>query len=151
MLQWDLRPDHVQLGSNLVVPATVNTQPRESVTQPGFGSACWTHSKANLLTPGCDKGEYSVYCRAPCKENGQLMLKRPKLPHGFEGRFGFFFVTTLHLLTQTPSLSLPHLHPALAITSLFSKTRSKLRFSLTSLPFANTLLGSVFFPSVSLS
>ena len=27
-----------------------------------------------------------VYCRAPRKENGQLMLKRPGLPDGFQAR-----------------------------------------------------------------
>ena len=32
------------------------------------------HSKVNLLTPGCGEGKYSVYCRTPSKENGQLML-----------------------------------------------------------------------------
>ena len=50
----------------------------------------WVHSpvcsKANLLTPGYGEGKYSAYCRAPSKENGQLMLKRPKLPNGFQGR-----------------------------------------------------------------
>ena len=44
------------------------------------------HSKANLLTPGCGEGKYSVYFRAPSKENGQLMLRRPKLPNGFQER-----------------------------------------------------------------
>ena len=43
-------------------------------------------SKANLLTQGCDEGKYNIYCRAPSKENGQLMLKRPKLPNGIQGR-----------------------------------------------------------------
>lgn len=42
------------------------------------------HSKANLLTPGCDEGKYSDYCRTPSKENGQLRLKRPELLHGFQ-------------------------------------------------------------------
>ena len=31
-----------------------------------------THSKANLLTPGCGEGKCSVYCRAPSKESRQL-------------------------------------------------------------------------------
>ena len=44
------------------------------------------NSKANLLTPACVEGQYSVYCRVPSKENRQLMLKRPKLPDGFQGR-----------------------------------------------------------------
>ena len=37
----------------------------------------WVHSpecnKDNLLTLGCSEGKYSVYCRAPSKENGQLI------------------------------------------------------------------------------
>jgi len=37
------------------------------------------HSKANLRTPGYGEGMYSVYCRAPNKENVQPMLKRLKL------------------------------------------------------------------------
>ena len=43
-------------------------------------------SKANLLTPGCGEGEHSVDCRAPSKEKGQLMLKRPKFLDDFLGR-----------------------------------------------------------------
>ena len=35
--------------------------------------------KPILLTPGCGEGKYSVYCRAPNKENWQLMLKRTEL------------------------------------------------------------------------
>ena len=45
-----------------------------------------THSKTNLLTLGCGEGKHNIDCRAPSKENGQLMLKRPKLPDGFQGR-----------------------------------------------------------------
>ena len=41
-------------------------------------------SKANL-TPGCGEGKY-IYCRVPRKENVQLVLKRPELPDGFQGR-----------------------------------------------------------------
>ena len=40
--------------------------------------------KANLLTPGCGEGKCSVYCQAPSKESKQLVLKRPKLPEGFQ-------------------------------------------------------------------
>ena len=43
-------------------------------------------SKAKLLTLGCGEGRVSIYCRAPSKENGQLVLKRPELPNGFQGR-----------------------------------------------------------------
>ena len=45
-----------------------------------------TCSKANLLTLGCGEGKYSVCCRAPSKENRQLMLKSSKLPDGFQRR-----------------------------------------------------------------
>ena len=44
------------------------------------------HGKVSLLTPGCGEGKYSVDCRAPSKENGQLMLRRPELPNPFQGR-----------------------------------------------------------------
>ena len=43
-------------------------------------------SKASPLMPGCGDGKHSIYCRAPSKENGQFMLKRSKLPDGFQGR-----------------------------------------------------------------
>ena len=59
----------------------------KSVTETGFGSLCPTHSKDNLLTPGCGEGKNSIYCWVPSKENGQLVLKRPKLSYGFQGRF----------------------------------------------------------------
>ena len=42
------------------------------------------YSKANLLTLGCGEGKYSIYCMEPGKENGQLVLKRPELPNGFQ-------------------------------------------------------------------
>ena len=29
---------------------------------------------------------YGIYCRAPSRENGQLMLKKPEYPDGFQGR-----------------------------------------------------------------
>ena len=44
------------------------------------------HSKANLLTLGCGEEKCSVYCRAPSKESRQLVLKRPELPEGFQGK-----------------------------------------------------------------
>ena len=50
----------------------------------------WVHSpeccKANLWTPGCGEGKWGIYCRAPSKESRQLMLKRLKLPNGFQGK-----------------------------------------------------------------
>ena len=39
---------------------------------------------ANLLTSDCSEGKCRIYCRAPSKEERQLMLKRPKLPSGFQ-------------------------------------------------------------------
>ena len=42
-------------------------------------------SKANLLTSDCGERKYSIYCKAPSKEYGQLMLRRHKLPDGFQG------------------------------------------------------------------
>lgn len=42
------------------------------------------HSKANPLTLGCGEGKCSVYCRVPSKESKWLVLRRPKLPKGFQ-------------------------------------------------------------------
>ena len=58
------------------------------------------HSKVNLLKPDCGEGKYSVYCEVPSvgpsKENGQLLVKNSKLPHGFGGRdFIYFLMATL--------------------------------------------------------
>ena len=44
-------------------------------------------SKANLLIPGCSEGKCIIYCRAPCKENGWLMLKNPELSNGFQQKY----------------------------------------------------------------
>ena len=45
------------------------------------------HSKANLLTlAGVKERKHSIYCRAPSRVSGQLVFKRPKVPHGFQGR-----------------------------------------------------------------
>ena len=41
------------------------------------------HNKANLLTSDCGGG---AYCRAQNKESRQLVLKRPELPDGFQGK-----------------------------------------------------------------
>ena len=43
-------------------------------------------SKASLLTPGCGEGKCSVYCRHQAKTPGQLVLKSPELPEGFQGK-----------------------------------------------------------------
>ena len=44
------------------------------------------HSEANLLTLRCGEAKYNVYCRALSKESRQLVLKRPELPEGFQGK-----------------------------------------------------------------
>lgn len=44
------------------------------------------HNKANLLTPDCGGAKCSAYCRAPNKESRQLVLKRPELLDGFQGK-----------------------------------------------------------------
>ena len=49
------------------------------VTRQKLEFADSPHSKAAVLTLGCGEGKYSIYCRLPSKENGQLMLKRPRL------------------------------------------------------------------------
>ena len=58
--------------------------------QTKLGLALLTRSKVNLLIQGCGEGKCSIYCKAPNmgpnKENGHLMLKRPKLPYDFWGR-----------------------------------------------------------------
>ena len=56
-----------------------------------LGSVGPPHSKTNLLTSGCGEGNYSIVCRVPSKEKGQLMLKRPEPPNGFQGSVFFFF------------------------------------------------------------
>ncbi|XP_060986293.1 phosphatase and actin regulator 2 isoform X8 [Dama dama] len=47
-------------------------------------------SNASLLTLHCGEGTYGVYCKVSNKgsnkENRQLMLKRPDVPNGFQGR-----------------------------------------------------------------
>ena len=40
----------------------------------------WVCNKANLLTCGCVKIKYSIYCRALNKENRQLVLEQTALP-----------------------------------------------------------------------
>ena len=42
--------------------------------------------KAYFLIPVCGKGNYSVYCRAPSKENGQFVPKTLEHPDGFQVR-----------------------------------------------------------------
>ena len=57
-----------------------------TVTEPNLGPlTCLLCSKVTVLTLGCGEGKYSIYCRAK-PANGQLMLQRPELPHGFQGK-----------------------------------------------------------------
>lgn len=51
-----------------------------------FESTLLCAVKPNLLLPHCGDSKYSIYCRASSKKNGQLMLKRPKFPEGFQER-----------------------------------------------------------------
>lgn len=43
-------------------------------------------SKDSLLTLGCGEGQHRIYCRALSRVNGQLVIKRLELCHGFQGR-----------------------------------------------------------------
>lgn len=45
-----------------------------------------TGTQANLLTQDCGDGKCSIYCKTPRKESRQLVLKRPDLPEGFQGK-----------------------------------------------------------------
>ena len=52
-------------------------------------SQAWVHSQdilTNLLTLGCGEEKNNIDCRGASKENRQVMLKRPKLPDGFQGK-----------------------------------------------------------------
>lgn len=43
-----------------------------------LGSTHVFAKNVNILTLDCDEGKYNVYYRVPSKEDGHLMLKRPK-------------------------------------------------------------------------
>ena len=45
-----------------------------------------THKTKQSTDLGHGEGKYSVYCRAPSKENGHLVLERPELSSGFQAR-----------------------------------------------------------------
>ena len=60
-----------------------------TVTEPNLAllpPAPPARSKASLLTCSCCEGKCSIYFRAPSKEYRWLMLKRPELPGGFQGK-----------------------------------------------------------------
>ena len=44
-------------------------------------------SKTNLVMPGCGEEKCDIYCRVPSQESRWLMLKKPELPHCFQGSF----------------------------------------------------------------
>ena len=35
-----------------------------------------SHSKANLMTPGCGEGKSNIYCEALCKESGAASAQK---------------------------------------------------------------------------
>ena len=45
-----------------------------------------THKTNQSTDLGYGEGKYSVYCRAPSKQNGQLVLERPELSNSFQAR-----------------------------------------------------------------
>lgn len=80
------------------------------VTKPNSDPDCPTQSTAHQLTLHCDEGNYSVHCRIPNKEKGQLMLKRSELLTGFQARIFFFFFwsyCTWHVGIPWPGMK-PH-------------------------------------------
>ena len=50
------------------------------------GSADACAIEPRVLTPGCGEGTYRVNVQSPSKENGQLVIKRPALPDGFQAQ-----------------------------------------------------------------
>ena len=62
----------------------------EKCCQTKLGSICLLQSKANLMTPDCSEGNFSVYGKVPNaelnKKNGQLMFKRPENRNAFQER-----------------------------------------------------------------
>ena len=55
-----------------------------SVTEPNLGPL--THTVNPIYWHQLWWAKCSINCRTPSRENGWLMLKRPKLPKGFQGR-----------------------------------------------------------------
>ena len=43
------------------------------------------HSKVDLLMEACSEAKCSVYCKISDQSSGQLMLRKPELPSGFQG------------------------------------------------------------------
>lgn len=42
-------------------------------------------SKVDLLMEACSEAKCSVYCKISDQSSGQLMLRKPELPSGFQG------------------------------------------------------------------
>ena len=54
----------------------------KGITKPNLGLL--SHSKTNLVVPGCGEGKCSIYCKAPRKEYRRLIFKRPDISSGFQ-------------------------------------------------------------------
>ena len=80
--------------------------------QTKFRSTCPTQSAAHQLTLHCGEGNFSVYCRIPNEEKGQLMLKRSELLTGFLARIFFFFLVLLHMACGNSLTTEKTTHPA---------------------------------------
>ena len=52
---------------------------------PNLGLLTHSTQQNQYTDTSSHEGKYSVYCKAPSKENRQLMLKRPELPNVFQG------------------------------------------------------------------
>ena len=54
---------------------------------PNWTRVCLPSSKANLLTPGCDGGKYSIYCRHQARRKGSSCSEDPNSRMVFRERF----------------------------------------------------------------
>ena len=66
-------------------PYQSSFNPASSYYQTKLGSACPTQQNQSTHQVVVKKSTAFV-CRVPTKENGQLLLKRPGLPSGFQAR-----------------------------------------------------------------
>ena len=56
---------------------TQTTNCRSPCYQTELGPTHPTHSKVNLLTPGCGEGKHSIYCRCQARRTGSTYSKDP--------------------------------------------------------------------------